>query len=453
MEENKNEVVEETVVAEETSVVENVEVPVEEVAAPVVEVEAVEEVAAPVVEVVEPVAEEVVETAETPVVEEVAAPAVETPVEAVETVAAETAVVEEKKEEVAPTEAVKEEVKVEEKPKKKGKGILVILLVLVLLCGLGAGGYYFLMNKDNTEESKPVGSKNNNSHIVEENQTEKKDESKVDDSSKTNDGQNLDDAAILADFVDLVPDAPQSNVSEEVKKELSEKVNILLDFYNEKNISDVGEITYLVNVFSDIVFDEKIDSWSKANLVLKSMPKESVTISSDNVKCDDSSNDMYVKQMIKEAKQVSMQKAKEIYKDLFGEELEIKKVGKCPGFYPDSTNGVYYALGGCGGTGDGTRYYYKNKYEKNGNEAYVYVNLVDVYPGTSYIFSDKEVNKSLSYVYNTITSTNGLEPVYSFPTSKKFYINNSNMDKFSNYKFTFKLNGNRYNFVKAEKVK
>lgn len=133
MEENKNEVVEETVVAEETSVVENVEVPVEEVAAPVVEVEAVAEVAAPVVEVVEPVAEEVVET-----------------------VAAETPVVEEKKEEVATTEAVKEEVKVEEKPKKKGKGILVVLLVLVLLCGLCAGGYYFLMNKDNTEESKLV---------------------------------------------------------------------------------------------------------------------------------------------------------------------------------------------------------------------------------------------------------------------------------------------------------
>lgn len=137
------------------------------------------------------------------------------------------------------------------------------------------------------------------------------------------------------------------------------------------------------------------------------------------------------------------------YKDLFGEDL-VKGAANgeyyCPGAYYNSQYDFYYnPVLGCGGTGPYFGVYYKNKYTTDGEHAYVYVSA-----GTF----NAEDTKTYCDIFEYGVSEPSKPAVCGEDENPdSFTINESNYQKFAQYRFVFnKADDGTYYFVKAEKL-
>ena len=128
------------------------------------------------------------------------------------------------------------------------------------------------------------------------------------------------------------------------------------------------------------------------------------------------------------------------YLEVFGNEPNLRIVNdetsKCPLLRYDSTTNLLYQYPGCGGTSPLKRYYYKNRYTADSDNAYVYINAGIVDLDTSKIYC--EINTS-----SPCDDYNGGD----------FTIDASNHNQFAEYRFVFKKADNgTYYFDKVEKV-
>ncbi|MDO4752628.1 MAG: hypothetical protein Q4A36_00070 [Candidatus Saccharibacteria bacterium] len=128
------------------------------------------------------------------------------------------------------------------------------------------------------------------------------------------------------------------------------------------------------------------------------------------------------------------------YLEVFGNEPNLRIVNdetsKCPLLRYDSITNLLYQYPGCGGTSPLERYYYKNRYTADSDNAYVYINAGIVDLDTLKIYC--EINTS-----SPCGDYNGGD----------FTIDASNHNKFAEYRFVFKKADNgTYYFDKVEKV-
>lgn len=132
------------------------------------------------------------------------------------------------------------------------------------------------------------------------------------------------------------------------------------------------------------------------------------------------------------------------YKQLFGEELKTFEnvYNKCPSYEYNSNNNVYYRkAGGCGGTCGYTHLSYINRYMEDNNNIYVYVNIGQ---------PDRYTANDPLYIYCDINK----EKVCDQTKEDNYVINETNYQKFSEYKYTFeKNNDGTFYYKNLERIK
>jgi len=131
-------------------------------------------------------------------------------------------------------------------------------------------------------------------------------------------------------------------------------------------------------------------------------------------------------------------KVKELYNDVFGEELDTsislpETVAK--NFSYNSEYDVYVEYGGFGGTCSNSTLTYDYDYKKEDNKYYVYTAVAYEYECPYSIY--KNPNKQDQYEYD----------------GDSFELNDKNYKDFNQYKITYVDNNGNYVFEKIEKIK
>lgn len=136
------------------------------------------------------------------------------------------------------------------------------------------------------------------------------------------------------------------------------------------------------------------------------------------------------------------------YIDVFGEKpirnINISKA-VCGAYYYDDTLNSYFDLAGCGGTSPYASYYYKTKYTKDNNRAYVYIQTAILNYENGNIYCDAGNFES----ENAELCGRGTQESYGYT----FTEDDVNRDSLATYRFVFnKADNDTYYFDKVEKV-
>lgn len=292
----------------------------------------------------------------------------------------------------------------------------VFFTILVFILGIALGfGIMYVVNDDSKNSTKE---ENNNSDITEQ---------------ESNKELEITDTTLKTDLITKI---------------------VALSYLSETyySTSDYNSDSFKLQLYSfsnDLYENLNLSEGNKLLLALNSSELKDDYIS-DNKKSGDIRTyiDNYNSDLIEGLKEQST--VENVYNKYFGtKEINHQTVGKCPSYNYDSVNKVYYEVGGCGGTGAGYVYFYKNKFTTMDNEAYVYINI-----GTSSLNSDDTTynickdldpyNKGCKDVYKQNISSSEIE---------QFKIDSTNAHNFYQYKFTFEkdTNGNYY-FKSISKV-
>lgn len=145
-----------------------------------------------------------------------------------------------------------------------------------------------------------------------------------------------------------------------------------------------------------------------------------------------------------------------VYLDLFGTGAVVPKeiMGVCPEYYYSEANNEFYKITyACGGTSYGQYISYISNYEIVDDKVVLNIHFGFVEPGYGFdtvIYGNFEEIKGDEY-----TSLKPIDLVEKIDESltDSYTINDTNKDKFSNYKFTFKNLNNNFIYEKVEKIK
>lgn len=154
------------------------------------------------------------------------------------------------------------------------------------------------------------------------------------------------------------------------------------------------------------------------------------------------------------------------YKEIFGEDLVKGQMGEFCGSYAyNNQYDFYYSdVFGCGGTTPYERFYYKNRYTKDENHAYVYVSTAFMSPedvNSTEEFAQEKYNVYCDVAY--LNSSNTISQVAddaeicatldNYDEALSFTLDASNYEKYSNYRFVFnRSDDGNYYFDKVEKL-
>ena len=241
-----------------------------------------------------------------------------------------------------------------------------------------------------------------------------------------------------------------------VKKDIVDKIStLLLVYYNKNNDSSFNADAYGLNI--DLFKNLTIDDNTKAYSALRKAEENSKT------RVNIQKNKITVKEIIDNYEetqenntdfyQIDAKNVNDIYTDLYNSNITNKdNKGKCPSYYYDSANNVYYSAHVCGGI-DPNMYLinmdsiYTNK---DGAYAIVYLGFIDV-----------EDNNCKNNVCSQATEINVYDGYEKNNLVKKIDINKASTylmeeadkEQYSKYKISFKQNneGNYY-FDKIEKI-
>jgi len=132
--------------------------------------------------------------------------------------------------------------------------------------------------------------------------------------------------------------------------------------------------------------------------------------------------------------QVSVDKVEKNYYDLFGTKPKHQDFGRCPDYFYDETNKVYYVGGSCGGLSGVENLIYINKIVEKGNEYYAYVSY----------------GKNAGDIYSSYDQKNVVKKITG---DEEYKIDETNYDKFSEYKVTFIREDSNYFYKSIERTK
>ena len=257
-------------------------------------------------------------------------------------------------------------------------------------------------------------------------------------------------------------------LTDEIKYDLSSKINTLISplkstTYNEREY-------YSPYLFKFGTLYRELTAIEKQTLVLEHLSFSFLPIyygkweEVDYVKkaVDSYANAIGNNMLAKEAFGVlSYNEVNKVYKDFFGEDLENPEelVGGCPPYYYSSkTKEFYKMLSNCGGTAIGEVLSYKEKFETTQDTVAVYVDFGFVRPKEGeqkfIVYGDFEIPSETGSLTQIGGYKNVIEELpYANIDNLNYEITDNNKDKFSQYKFIFKKNGDNFYFEKVTKVR
>ena len=245
-------------------------------------------------------------------------------------------------------------------------------------------------------------------------------------------------------------------VTDELKLELSNKIYLLLgghtkDSYNSNN-------RFGSSRFNKYLLINQLDVYTKQFIVVGNLDAVKDTsgrwMEHENIKrIIDFDPSM---QGLAYYGTVSFDKYNNFYKDLFLNDAPapVKVVGSCPEYYYSETYKEFYKITyACGSISYGDYISYISNYEIDEENIYLYMNFGFIEPG----FGDKTIIYGNFEEYEvsgdkSIKHINVVEEIDSQLTDS-YVINDTNKDKFSEYKITFIYVNNKYYYEKTEKIK
>lgn len=297
------------------------------------------------------------------------------------------------------------------KPKKSKKGLIVIILLLLIIVGLCTFIYMkkdVLFNSDNNSNN--TNENNNTNNTVEYKEEELKDSNLINiitDKAKM---------IVLPNFIDKFW----------YKGDYSNNL-YFDDLYKKMELSDANKLFLVLEEQKGEIINVDIDKSS--NNRVKEMYKQDWTSDQDR----DSVMQQY-----------RLSGIDNDYRYLFGTTINnYIDIQSCPSYYYDSVNNVYFSYSQCGGLDAVSILTYINKLSANGNDVYVYVSV-----GKMSIIEETLPNAKYN-IYSDYEEKNKLQEI----NESKYIIDESNYDKFSEYKLTFTKDGNDYYYKSIERTK
>ena len=236
-----------------------------------------------------------------------------------------------------------------------------------------------------------------------------------------------------------------------LKKDLDEKLSIL-HYVNQTGPTIIT--TYGTHQEYPLYADGTLDDIAKLARLIYSLQNYMRNISLDEM--NTIASDFGFSEKEKEAinkEVVNGDVVREHYKDVFGEEAPTPNLSSvqtkyCPIYEYDETLDLYFTRSGCGGTSPYKSMYYKTKYSKDGDHAYVYVSAA------TYNFENGQLYCEIGRFddYKTMTPCDEFAETdedggYIFDQSK---LDPENLGK---YRFVFnKADDGTYYFSKVEKL-
>ena len=245
-------------------------------------------------------------------------------------------------------------------------------------------------------------------------------------------------------------------ITDELKLELSNKMYLLLggytlDSYNSNN-------RFGSSSFNESLLINQFDDYDKQFIVVKNLDAVKDTsgrwMEHENIKrIIDFDPSM---QGLAYYGTISFDKYNNFYKDLFLNDAPapIKVVGSCPEYYYSDTYKEFYKITYvCGVVSYGDNISYISNYEIDEKNIYLYMNFGFMEPG----YGDKTLIYGNFEEYE-VSGSKGIKPInvveeIDYQLTNSYVINDTNKDKFSEYKITFKNVNNKYYYEKIEKIK
>lgn len=250
------------------------------------------------------------------------------------------------------------------------------------------------------------------------------------------------------DVVDIIKKDNNNKIKE---KNITDS-NLIVDLKNKVAYLNANKI-YQNHIIPNLYKEEKITyigEEEKLNIVLESLSNSYTSITIPKEEIEKSVGSYYINNVLEDNKQITIDKVKTRYKELFSSNIDkFHHIEGCPTYLYDSINNVYYITTKCTkGTSINKEYTYDIKYTKEDNFAYVYVSV-----GTAYINNNISSNETKLNIYKGYSNAIYKEEV-SLKEAEEFNINKDNYNDFSIYKYKFfKDDTNNYYFVSVEKVK
>ena len=294
------------------------------------------------------------------------------------------------------------------KPKKSKKGLIVIILLLLIIAGLCT---FIYLKKDVLFNSGNNTNENNNTNnIVEAKEEELKDSNLINiitDKAKM---------IVLPNFIDLFY----------IKGDYNGNF-YFDDLYKKMELSDANKLLLILEKQKGEEINVDIDKSS--NNEVKELYKQDWTSAHDR----DSA-----------MRQYDLSSINNDYRYIFGTTISnYMDISSCPSYYYDSVNKVYFSYGQCGGLDPASILTYINKLSTNGNDVYVYVSVGKM------SFIEETLPNAKYNIYSDYEEKNKLQEI----NESKYIIDESNYDKFSEYKLTFTKDGNDYYYKSIERTK
>lgn len=302
--------------------------------------------------------------------------------------------------------------------KNKGNVLLIIIIVLLVVL-ISIGGVLIYKSYSDIEQN------NNN---INNDVNDKEENPNIDENNNSENSNNKDENVI-------------KNLN--MDSDLVDMINKKIEFFNRT------EFDY--TLFDNI--DDKFGIlYKKDKLLIKDLPAEirmSYVVESFDLKTEaefEGINDYGVSKYI-----INEDKFKQRYFKLLGNDVNYEPVEysyMCPGVSIENGN-IITSVDGCGGTW-GPHYEIYKKYtkaEKNNNEIYLYEKIAFV----NIKFVDYSNDYDVSFdIYSDIKHS---KPIANNVINEKEIFSSKYIDKFSEYKYTFKLEDGNYIFYSVEKVK
>ena len=230
--------------------------------------------------------------------------------------------------------------------------------------------------------------------------------------------------------------------------------NTIVELKNKVNYLNATKI-YLDHIIPNLYKEEKITyirEEDKLNIVLESLKNDYTDITIPQSEIEKSLGLYYVDSIIKDNKQISIDKVKERYNELFGSNINnFYNIEGCPTFLYDSINNLYYEVSKCTkGETINKEYRYDIKYTMDNNLAYVYVSIGTAFESD---INNNDIDKKLN-IYKGYTKAIYKEEV-TIDDVKNFKIDKDNYKEFDIYKYKFfkDTSSNNYYFISVEKIK
>ena len=254
-------------------------------------------------------------------------------------------------------------------------------------------------------------------------------------------------------------------ITDDLKLDLGNKINKLL--YTGKATTAYEESINVGNYgFKYTVLHRELNTYEKQFITLNTIIYDKLEGSRwEEVPSVKSAVDIIKKNLgwelvMEEFGSLTFDKVNKAHNELFGEDFgtPAQSTGKCPTIIYDSNTNEFYKLNAaCGGTSAGSVVFFKDKFESTKDTVNVYVNMGHVAPNNNnvykyLVYSDFEVitdNGSLSTIIKPINVVEEIDGSLAY----SYKITSENKDKFSQYKFTFKMKDNNLYFEKVTKIK